>query len=151
MLRYLVKVCLTTTSNDIIKLCRSRAVNLAKGKKKPSVKPKSTEKPKKQRFQPQRRQSRPGSFLGGLVSSFFSPFRRILGVESRASSRPTKRRRVGEGSRRSEEDKPNVEAFKEYSENSEVVEDSIFSDSRLASSKLTKTDRILQLIPSRYY
>jgi len=149
MLRYLVKVCLTTTSNDIIKLCRSRAVNLAKGKKKPSGKPKATEKPKKQRLAPQRRQSRPGSFLGGLVSSFFSPFRRILGVESRAN-RPTKRRRVGEGNRRSEEGIPNVEAFKEYAD-SEDVEDSIFSDSHLASSKLTKTDRILQLVPSRYY
>ena len=148
MLRYLVKVCLTTTSNDIIKLCRSRAVNLAKGKKKSPVKQKATtEKPKKQRLHPQRRQTRPGSFLGGLVSSFLSPFRRILGVESRAN-RPTKRRRVGEGSRRSEEDVPNVEAFKE---NSEDMEDSIFSDSHLASSKLTKTDRILQLIPSRYY
>ena len=148
MLRYLVKVCLTTTSNDIIKLCRSRAVNLAKDKKKSPVKQKATtEKPKKQRLHPQRRQTRPGSFLGGLVSSFLSPFRRILGVESRAN-RSTKRRRVGEGSRRSEEDMPNVEALKE---NSEDMEDSIFSDSHLASSKLTKTDRILQLIPSRYY
>ena len=70
-------------------------------------------------------------------------------MESRAN-RPTKRRRVGEGNRRSEEGIPNVEAFKEYAD-SEDVEDSIFSDSHLASSKLTKTDRILQLVPSRYY
>ena len=155
MLRYLVKVCLTTTSKDIIKLCRNRAVNLAK---KAAGKLKPTEKPKKLRVNPQRRQqSRPGSFLGGLVSSFLSPFRRILGVASAASqraNRPTKRRRVGEGSRRSEEDIQStiLDSNVEYDEDSEDVEDSIFSDSRLAqSSTLTKSDRILQLVPTRYY
>ena len=155
MLRYLVKVCLTTTSKDIIKLCRNRAVNLAK---KAAGKLKPTEKPKKLRVNPQRRQqSRPGSFLGGLVSSFLSPFRRILSVASAASqraNRPTKRRRVGEGSRRSEEDIQStiLDSNVEYDEDSEDVEDSIFSDSRLAqSSTLTKSDRILQLVPTRYY
>merc|ERR1712083_807518 len=149
MLRYLVKVCLTTTSKDIIKLCRNRAVNLAK---KAAGKLKPTEKPKKLRVNPQRRQqSRPGSFLGGLVSSFLSPFRRILSVASAASQRPTKRRRVGEGSRRSEEDMQStiVDSNVEYDVDSEDVEDSIFSDSRLAqSSTLTKSDRILQLVPT---
>ena len=71
------------------------------------------------------------------------------------ASRPTKRRRIGEGSRRyEEEDKEeqypieNAKVSKDYEEFVDV-EDSVFSDSHL--SKLTKTDRVLQLVPTRYY
>ena len=74
-------------------------------------------------------------------------------MPSRAS-RPTKRRRIGEGSRRYEEEEDeqypieNAKVSKDYEEFVDV-EDSVFSDSHL--SKLTKTDRVLQLVPTRYY
>ena len=107
MLRYLVKVCLTTASADIMQLCRAKALNLAQQAQPqgsgPPAPPSSLQaKPTPPQDQPARkaakvgpsqRQARPASFLSGLVSSIFRPLRRLLGVQRPPRAEPAARRR----------------------------------------------------------
>ena len=106
MLRYLVKVCLTTASADIMQLCRAKALNLAEQGRPQGAAPTlptslqaqpqpPQDQPARKAAQvgPARRQARPASFLSGLVSSMFRPLRRLLGVERAGRGRPAARRR----------------------------------------------------------
>ena len=117
MLRYLVKVCLTTKSKDIIELCRSRAINIAKESKQKNTskdkKKKPIKKAQKENFQlrPLRRQSQQPSFLGGLVSSLFTPIRSLLGMERRGQQGANRRIYRGQETRQGAREDPSLGGY----------------------------------------